>query len=185
MSSRAILAAALLLAPVVVPAQSDLEALEQRVQRVEDELAIRRVIVEYAVRLDARDLDAYLDLFAENGVWQIGDTVRRGRAEIGEMLASLYGETEIEPFGYERYRIVSNMQIDVDGDRATARSRHLSVVRGENGNPEPILAGLYEDELVREGGEWKILRRVDYPVMPTAEEWARQLEDMAPGGRDD
>jgi hypothetical protein len=59
----------------------------------------------------------------------------------------------------------------VDGDHATARSRHLLVMRGPNGEPTPMLAGRYEDQFIREDGEWKILRRVDTPVMPTAEEW--------------
>ena len=34
-----------------------------------------------------------------------------------------------------------------------------------------MLGGRYEDEFIRENGEWKILRRVDFPVMPTQEEW--------------
>ena len=44
-------------------------------------------------------------------------------------------------------------------------------MRGPNGEPTPMLGGRYEDEFIREDGEWKILRRVDYPVMPTQEEW--------------
>lgn len=170
-------AAALAIIPTAAVAQ-DAPTFEQRLQRVEDELAIRRIIVEYAVRLDARDLDAYLDLFAADGVWQVGDTVRRGHDEIRQMLGGMYGPSEIEPFGYERFRIVSNMQIDVHGDRAKARSRHLTVVRGESGNPVPILSGLYEDEFVRRDGEWKILHRIDYPIMPTAEEWRWQMTEL-------
>ncbi len=177
--SRPLLFALLLaLAPAAAHAQTDVSRLEQRLQKVEDELAIRRIIVEYAVRLDAKDLEQYLDLFAEDGVWQIGDMVREGRDEIRAMLAGLYKDTEIEPYGYERYRIVTNMQIDVDGDRATARSRHLTLTRGERGNPVPTLGGLYEDEFIRENGEWKILHRTDYPIMPTAEEWRQQMQEM-------
>jgi uncharacterized protein (TIGR02246 family) len=167
----------LALSSTVTWAEEDATDLEQRLQRVEDELAIRRIIVEYAVRLDARDLDGYLDLFASEGVWQVGDTVRRGREEIREMLVGIYGNPDVEPYGYEGFRTVSNVQIDVDGDRATARSRHLTLVRGERGNPAPILSGLYEDEFIRENGEWKILRRVDHPIMPTAEEWREQMAE--------
>jgi hypothetical protein len=65
----------------------------------------------------------------------------------------------------------------VQGDRATARSRHLLLMRGEGGSPVPGLTGLYEDEFVREDGEWKILRRVDHPIMPTPEEWRKIMAE--------
>jgi ketosteroid isomerase-like protein len=177
MSFRFSLALALALAPATALAGESSADLEQRIQKVEDELAIQRIIVEYAVRLDARDLDAYLDLFATDGVWQVGDTVRRGREEIREMLASLYGNAEIEPYGYEGFRIIANPQIDVQGNQATARSRHLTLVRGDHGNPTPILSGLYEDVFIRENGEWKIKHRIDHPIMPTAEEWRKQMAE--------
>jgi uncharacterized protein (TIGR02246 family) len=174
----AFLLAALALAPAPAAAQSDLAAVEARLQRVEDELAIQRVITEYAVRLDAKDIDGYLELFAEDGIWQVGTTQRRGREEIRAMLEGLYGQTEVEPYGYEQFRMVGNFQIEVDGDRATARSRHVEYIRGERGNPDAILSGLYVDEFVREGGAWKIAHRTDYPIMPTAEEWREQVPEI-------
>lgn len=146
-----------------------------RIQRLEDELALRRIIVDYAATLDAHDFAAYAALFARDGTWQTGATVRRGSEEIQQMLLGLYGPT---PAGYvnrESYHLVSNMAVDVKGDRATARSRHLLVLRGPDGHPTPTLAGRYEDEFVREDGKWKIFRRVDYPIMPTAEEWRREI----------
>src|SRR5690606_16480261 len=124
---RAVLAAGLASVSALALAQADLEALERRLREAEDILAIQRVLVDYAVHLDARDFDAYLELFAEDGIWQIGDTVRRGRSEIRAMLEGMYGDVEIEPFGYQGFRLIANMQVDVDGDRAVARSRHLSM----------------------------------------------------------
>jgi len=170
---RTLVAAALLLAPLPAAAQS----VEERLSQVEDELAIQRVITEYAVRLDALDLEGYLELFADNGIWQVGQTQRRGRDEIRAMLEGLYGEAEIEPFGYDQFRMVGNFQIEVDGDTATARSRHIEFVRGERGNPSAILSGLYVDEFVREDGAWKIAHRTDYPIMPTAAEWREQMAE--------
>ena len=174
----AIAAAALLALPAASPAQAGEASVEQRLQRVEDILAIKRIILEYAVTLDAQDFDAYVALFAKDGVWQIGDTVKKGPAEIKAMLVDLYGTPTPNYMSGQRFRIVSNMQVDVDGDRATARSRHLSIMRGENGSPSPTLAGLYEDEYIREDGEWKILHRTDYPLMPTPEEWLVQLQQI-------
>jgi uncharacterized protein (TIGR02246 family) len=149
----------------------------QRLQRVEDELAIRRVLVDYSATQDARDYAGYAALFARNGEWVNGKTVHKGREAIHKMLVDLYGAP---PPGYvnsESFHISSNAEIDVNGDRATARSRHLLVMRGPGGEPTPALAGRYEDEFIREEGKWKILRRVDYPVMPTSEEWMKFIRE--------
>lgn len=146
---------------------------EQRLQRVEDELAIRRLLVEYSATQDARDYAGYAALFAENGEWINGSTVHKGREAIFKMLVNLYGPTPEGFVNDESYHLNSNAQIDIDGDRAKVRSRHLLIWRGANGEPVPALAGRYEDDLIREDGRWKFLKRIDYPVMPTREEWIK------------
>jgi uncharacterized protein (TIGR02246 family) len=169
--------------PAFAVAQASGPTVEQRLQRVEDELAISRVLVEYAARQDARDYAGYAALFAKNGEWVNGKNAYKGREAILKMLVDLYGAP---PPGYvnnESYHITTNLQIDVNGDRATARSRHLLVMRGPKGEPTPSLAGRYEDELIREDGKWKILRRVDYPVMPTSEEWMKFIRERKANGQ--
>ena len=52
------------------------------------------------------------------------------------------------------------------------------MIRDEKGHPTPTLAGYYEDEFIREDGRWKILHRIDHPVMPTAEEWTREMAKL-------
>jgi uncharacterized protein (TIGR02246 family) len=162
---------AVLAAPVAAQEGADAASLEQRVQRAEDELAIRRVLVDYAGTQDARDFPAYAALFAREGEWVNGPNAHKGREAILQMLEGIYGKTDPGYVNRDSLHITSNIQIDLDGDRATAHSRHLLIMRGPNGEPQPALAGRYEDELIREDGAWKILRRVDYPVMPTPEEW--------------
>jgi len=152
-----------------------LSALQARLQRAEDQLAIQRVITDYSKFIDAQDYDAYAALFAKDGVWQNGATVRRGKDEIKAMLTGLFGTPPPGFVNRESYHLVSNMEVNVDGDHATARSRHLLVMRGPDGSPIPELAGFYEDEFIREDGRWKILRRVDNPVMPTSEEWLKEI----------
>jgi len=148
---------------------------EQRLRRAEDILAIQRVITDYAARLDAHDFDGYAELFAKDGTWQTGQTVRHGPSEIRAMLVGLYGEPSKGFVNAGSYHLVSNIEVDVDGDKATARSRHLLMMRGPGGHPMPALAGYYEDQFAREDGQWKILHRVDHPVMPTAAEWAKEM----------
>jgi uncharacterized protein (TIGR02246 family) len=151
---------------------------EQRLRRAEDQLAIQRVITGYAELLDARDFDGYAALFAKDGTWATGQTVRHGPAEIKAMLTGLFGPTPRGFVNASDYHLVSNIEVDVDGDHAKARSRHLMITRGKGGHPTPTLAGWYEDEFVREDGRWKILHRVDHPLMPTAEEWAKEMAKL-------
>ena len=170
-----VLAAGML--PALALAQTGAPTVEQRLRRVEDELAIQRILVDYAARQDARDYAGYAALFAKNGEWVNGKNSYKGREAILKMLTGLYGTP---PPGYvnnESYHISTNFQIDVNGDHATARSRHLLIMRGPKGEPTPSLGGRYEDELIREDGQWKILRRVDTPVMPTAEEWMKFIRE--------
>ena len=91
------------------------------------------------------------------------------------MLVGLFGTPPAGFVNGADYHLVSNPQVDVDGDHATARSRHLLMMRDAEGHPRPALAGLYVDEFVREDGQWKILHRVDNPIMPTREEWLKVM----------
>ena len=57
------------------------------------------------------------------------------------------------------FRIMSSMDIQVDGDTATAWSHWTWVIAGGDGKPHTELAGHYEDTLVRVNGEWKFKSR--------------------------
>jgi uncharacterized protein (TIGR02246 family) len=172
-----VLIAMLAATPILAAAQVSSLTIEQRLQRVEDELAIRRVLVDYSATQDAHDYAGYAALFARNGEWVNGKTVHKGREAILKMLVDLYGAVQPGYTNTDSYHISSNPEVNVNGDRATARSRHLLVMRGPNGQPTPALAGRYEDELIREDGKWKILRRIDFPVMPTSEEWMKFIRE--------
>ena len=72
--------------------------------------------------------------------------------------------------------ILSNVHIELDGDKATVVSRWTLLVPVEDGTIQPPglpprsfrLAGTgqYCDKLVREDGEWKILQRIIYCEVP-------------------
>ncbi len=172
---RWLLAAVLAAAPVTAMTQPRPGSIEARLQRVEDEIAISRIPIEYSRALDARDFAAYTALFAKNGEWVNGSLVRKGPEEIMKMLIGVYGPQQPGYVNRQSLEITTNIDVKVNGDHATARSQHLLIRRGPDGTPQPALAGRYEDELIREDGQWKILRRVDYPIMPTAEEWLAMM----------
>ncbi len=154
---------------------NDTSALEERVQLLEDQQAIERVITDYAAYLDARDYDGYVGLFTEDGVWANGNTRREGQDEIREMLTSLFGEVPEDYVNLSSFHQISNFEIDLDGDTAFAKSRFIFVMRGEGGAPTNELSGQYHDWLVRTPDGWKIAERVDHTVMPTPEEWVAEV----------
>lgn len=180
-----LMVAAMLAGSLVLAGCNDTSALEARVQALEDQQAIQRVITDYSAYLDARDYDGYVSLFTEDGVWANGDTRREGREEIRAMLTGLFGETDPDFVNLSSFHQIGNFEIDVDGDIAQARSRFVFVMRGEDGSPTPELSGQYHDKLVRVDGQWKIAERVDHTVMPTAEEWVAELQRRGLATMDD
>jgi uncharacterized protein (TIGR02246 family) len=178
---RVLLSMLVVVLPALSLAQTAELTLEQRLRLVEDELAIRKVITAYSNTQDAHDYDGYVALFAKDGEWVSGRNVFKGHEAIKSMLVDLYGAP---PPGYvngESFHISFNADVSVGSNQATAVSRHVLFMRGPSGEPVPMLSGRYDDELVREDGKWKILRRVDTPVMPTADEWAKIISARRAG----
>jgi uncharacterized protein (TIGR02246 family) len=133
-------------------------ALEARMQRLEDREAIHALFMRYRQCLDEKDFSGYADLFAEDGEFVAAVATAKGRAAIEELVDGMRGSLLTAVAGDDLH-IVVNPEIDVDGDRATARSTWIYVVRGDQGEPILSKVGHYEDELVREGGSWRFARR--------------------------
>ena len=147
------LAACALLTPVT--AQNN-AALAARVQKLEDINEIRTLLTDYGRYLDARDLVAYSKLFAKDGEWVGGFGSAKGPEAI---LAFMQKNLGTAPNRANNYHILSNFEIDVKGDTATAWSRWAFIVPAADGKPSLAQGGRYQDTLVRENGHWKFQRR--------------------------
>ncbi|MEI9852424.1 MAG: nuclear transport factor 2 family protein [Sphingomonas sp.] len=147
------------------------DPVEARLRRVEDELALRRLLADYSAFLDDRDYDSYVGLFAPDAEWTNPGGSYRGQAAIRAMLEQALGPAGAP--NRSAYHLNSNARIDLDGDRATAVSRYLFVMRGPDHRPMPALAGIYRDAFVRQGGVWKIQRRLAEDIIPTHAEWEK------------
>jgi uncharacterized protein (TIGR02246 family) len=141
-------------------------ALEKRVQELQDEKAIREVIVRYGEYLDARDYAGYASLFASDGVWTGGFGSATGPAAIREMLEKNLGKPEQGFVNKTSFHLMTTVLVDVDGDTAKARSRYTFFTASTENRPTVALAGRYVDEFVRENGTWKIKKRTTHGVIP-------------------
>lgn len=149
----------------------DLEALAARVQALEDREAIRALILAYGEAHDNRDYRTFAELFANEGEWVGGLGTARGPEAIFALMDSTIGH-DPQPGGSGTYHVMTNDQIRLDGDRAAATTKWIYITPAQNGAPQLVFLGHYEDEFIRENGEWKFLRReapVDIPVTTTAD----------------
>lgn len=161
--SRSIAVAALVFLPMLF-AQTKNPSIDSRIQRLEDIEEIRTVLTDYGRVLDARDFAAYARLFAKDGEWVGGFGTVKGPAAIQAFM-----EKNIPgPNTAHNYHLLSNFEIDVHGDTATAWSRWTFIVPGQDQKPAMAQGGRYEDLLIREVGRWKFKRRVALNDLPSS-----------------
>lgn len=152
-----VLAAALAF-PVLCNAGSSEASLEQRLQKLEDIEEIRSVMIAYGKALDKRDFAAYGALFAKEGSWKGGMGGATGPENIAKMVEA--GFAKMDPKMYtDSNHVMTSMDIHVDGDTATAWSRWLWVIPGDDDRPLVQRGGFYEDIFIREDGHWKFKQR--------------------------
>lgn len=116
--------------------------------------------IAYARAIDFRDYDAFVDLFAEDGVLDTG-TPLEGRAAIAEALTR-------RPDELRSRHVLTNIFIDVLSGSEARGISYLSLYRhigpeSLKGQPVPFdgpaAIGHYEDRFVRTAAGWKFKRR--------------------------
>jgi len=146
---------------------AELDELRARVRVLEDREEIRQLLQEYRRTLDARDMRAYSALFAAEGSWSGKSGSATGPDGIHDMLVAVLPDNPAAP-GATLWHWIGDPTIVVDGDRATASSLWMHVRRGEDDRPLLPTLGAYDDELIREEGRWRFLRRSVSPLVPAA-----------------
>jgi len=135
-----------------------------RIRYLEDVEEIRMLLTDYGRLLDAHDLAGYSRLFAQDGEWVGGFGSAKGPARIQALMEKNLGTTRTSKPG-STYHLLTNFEIDVHGDRATAWSRWSFTVSADN-KPSILYGGHYDDTLIREDGHWRFLRRVAMNDIP-------------------
>jgi ketosteroid isomerase-like protein len=120
--------------------------LEQRIQRLEDLEAIRYLDAQYCRHLDDGNFDALMTLFTEDGEFD-GLSHPRGKSAMRDFFAAL-ADCGLTSF----WHFITNLEIDLDGDRATVRS-FLWQPCVTDGAPS-IAAGRYTDQVRKVEGRW-------------------------------
>jgi len=131
---------------------------------VEEKGAIREVLAQYCFRLDDGRFAEMAALFTENGTWDTAFGKAAGRVAIADLARSLR-----ERAGGERPRgmhLVTNISIALDGASARVRSNWIVVQNSPEG-PKIGSGGAYQDEMVKESGEWLFqYRKIERFIAP-------------------
>jgi len=140
---------------------------EERLRRLEDLEEIRELFNAYRRALDTKDFQAYARLFAKDGVFVAGNATASGRDEILSLVEGMVGTLLTAQSG-DDFHLVSNVDIQFRGNRATATSNWSYIIRGADDCPVLAKTGRYEDILIREEGLWHFQRRhapMDIPAV--------------------
>lgn len=119
---------------------------------------IEALLSTYARLIDDGDFAGVGALFAAGSVCTDDGTPLATGAEAVE---ALYVATtrRFEDGTPRSHHVTTNVQVDLDGDAAEARS-YFTVFQATEGVPlQAIVAGRYHDHLVRVGGAWRFDRR--------------------------
>jgi 3-phenylpropionate/cinnamic acid dioxygenase small subunit len=159
-----VLLAALIVAISAVASAASPSPTDARLQRMEDRAAIERLLLDYGRTLDNRDFAAYSQLFAGEGEWKGAQGTHKGPAAIRAAMEKAFNDPAALadiPKG-KNFHVMSNIVIDIQGDRATAKSIFI-FYKMAGSKPEAAVAGRYEDVLIREDGNWRFLQRTALP----------------------
>jgi hypothetical protein len=124
---------------------------------VSDEDEIRNLLGTYCEVMDAADWVALGALFADGELAADNGTVVAAGADAVQRMyergTKLYDESP------RTRHITANSIIEVDGDRAAARSSYVVFQQTQGIDLQPIITGRYRDEFVRGEAGWRFARR--------------------------
>ena len=151
---------------------------EERIQILEDIESIKKLKASYCYWADAgiagdgSKMDALVAHFTDDEPW--ADFGPFGLHKGKEAVSAFFKDVVVSTLSYSAH-MVCNPIIEVEGSRATGRW-YVDVPCTLRGADRAVwLQARYEEEYVKEGGEWKwksITTRFDF-ITPFNEGWAR------------
>lgn len=145
-----------------------LAELERRLARVEDELAITRMIASYGPLVDAGDAEAVASLWAVDGEYDVEGWHMRSRTDVEAMVRS-EGHQGLIAGGCAHF--LGPAYVRVEGDEAVAVFESV-LVRHRDGEYSVRRAGANRVRLRRVGdepGRWEIVHRTTRALIGSPE----------------
>jgi hypothetical protein len=123
----------------------------RRIDRIESYQAIQQLPIRYAIAVDSRDVDGWVNLFVED--------VQVGRNERGRDALKKFISGALTNF-YRSHHQICGQQIDfIDVDHATGRT--YCRAEHEDGDSWVVMAICYFDTYERRDDKWYFTRRLE------------------------
>src|SRR4051794_15460732 len=121
-----------------------------------DRHAIEDLFVRYAEANDKRDTDLVASTMTEDATMSIGiaDADTYGPFEPRNAVVEFIGGAFSAQTDRRRH-VISNVIVVEDGDDRAKANGYLTLIVTDNGKTEVKSAGIYETEVVNEGGQWR------------------------------
>lgn len=118
-----------------------------------DREAIAAVVARYCHLLDDGRWDEFARLWSDDAEFVLQGQTTTGRQAIRAAI-----EASQPPERRGRH-LATNLELEVDGDRATNVCDFVFWARGKDGVVAPLFLGRYDDTLVRSAEGWQFSRR--------------------------
>jgi ketosteroid isomerase-like protein len=142
---------------------------EERLQRLEDQLAIYQAVCGYSYAVDGLNAEALGGLIAADGVYVVGDLARMEGREAISNIARSDGQRGLVAKGVAH---VSTLPyVVIDGDRAVATCHTMLAQNGDNGFFIGRLSASRIELARQPDGSWQIAHR---------ENWMLQGDERGP-----
>jgi uncharacterized protein (TIGR02246 family) len=129
--------------------------LTRRVARLEDELAIHKLIVRYGLGVDVGDAEAAADVFTEDGVYDVDVGKMEGRPAVEAMVQSPRHQAMVGHCAHQMGPFV----IDVGDDGTAVATGYSRVYLHTPAGTHVYRVSLNRWELMKRDGTWLIARR--------------------------
>ena len=128
-------------------------------QEVSDRFEIQDLLIRYSTCIDTRDFDGLDQVFTPDAFI---DYTALGGAKGNLKETQEFLKRSMKLFKSFQH-MIANLAVELDGDRATARTIcHNPMVMDRDGEEHIFICGLwYVDELVRTDAGWRIQKRVE------------------------
>lgn len=129
-------------------------------QHLADRFEIDDLLTRYATAVDTCDWDLYSTCFTEDAFidYTSAGGIKGNYPEVRDWLAKTL------PMFSMTQHVVGNRVIQIDGDKATARSifyNPMGLPDGDGGQKLFFEGGYYNDQLVRTADGWRISERIE------------------------